>query len=412
MSRQLINVCQYSFARLLLSVFLFFSCSSNPTQTEKTPPPQRPEEYALRGEALAILDNYDALIRSDPGNGQLRVARCSFLGERIPEVARGERERIRARALADCEFVLKTATDPRLIAHANDVARVIEGREVFSETKYPCPEEARKAAQEAYLLFRANKLKESLPHFERSVAGCPENAMYQIRLGHTYMLLRDFDRAKKSLTEVLRRDPWNRSGNLFLSDLYRQGGDLDQAYKSASLAVVGDPSYEFGWQQLKELADARGKELRRPINQRAVVRTAAKGNPEAVLPLGADLDSPETKFWLSLGLAEVTELRQGAKATAGTQDRQSPLHQDRRRVKETLDFHRQLVAKDPVERSQITDILEEAVKKNQLDEAIFLCLIDARLAPEYIAYREKHRDRLLEFISSVLAPAARNAPAR
>jgi tetratricopeptide (TPR) repeat protein len=412
MSRKPINVFQCSVARLLLSVFLFCSCSSNSTPSPKPPPPQNPEESSLRGESSAILDNYDALIRSDPGNGQLRVARCSFLGERIPEVARGERERIRARALADCEYVLKTATDPRLVAHANDVARVIQGREVFSETKTICPEEARKAAQEAYFLFRANKLKESVPHSERAVARCPENAMFQIRLGHTFMLLRDFDRAKKSFTEGLRRDPWDRSGHLFLSDLYRQGGDLDQAYKSASLAVVGDPSYEFGWQQLKELAVARGKQWRRPINQRAVVRPDAKGNPEAVLPLGADLDSPETEFWLSLGLAEVTELKQAAQATAGTQGRQSPLDQDRRRVKETLDFHRQLVAKDPARRSQMTDILEEAAKKGSLDEAIFLCLIDARLAPEYIAYREKHRERLLEFISSALAPAARNAPAR
>jgi hypothetical protein len=48
--------------------------------------------------------------------------------------------------------------------------------------------------------------------------------------------------------------------------------------------------------------------------------------------------------------------------------------------------------------------MEEAVQKGYRDEAIFLCIIDARRAPEYISYREKNGQRLLDFISLILAP--------
>ncbi len=357
----------------------------------------------MSGDAKNILDGYDAAIESDPNNGQLRVARCSFLGE-LSETAKAERERLRGRALSDCEHVLSTAQDPRLIAYAHDVARVIEGRQIFREKKTVCPEDARKAAQEAYYLVRANKLKESLPQFERAVARCPGNASFQIRYGHTFMLLRDFDRAKKFFTEGLKRDPWDRSGHLFLSDLYRQGGDLELAYNRASLAVISDPSYEFGWEQLKELASGRGRELLRPTNRRGVVRLDSQGNPQVVLPLGTDPNSSEAQFWLGLGLVEATELKQPAKEAAAKQANQSPLIRDRARVKENLDFQRHLIEKDPSKRSKITDVVEEAVQKGYLDEAIFLCLIDARLAREYIDYRDKNRERLLEYIASILAP--------
>jgi tetratricopeptide (TPR) repeat protein len=403
MSPRLLTHRPSHLARLLISATLLVSCSSNSPQTAKTPPPPSKPEEGLDREAQAILDGYDAAILSDPNNGQLRVARCSFLGE-LSETAKAQRERLRGLALSDCEHVLSTARDPRLIAYAHDVARVIEGRQVFREKKTICPEDARKAEQEAYYLVRANKLKESLPHFERAVARCPGNASFQIRYGHAFMLLRDFERAKKFLSEGLKRDPWDRSGHLFLSDVYRQSGDLELAYLHASLAVLSDPSYEFGWEQLKELASGRGRELLRPTNRRGVVRLDGKGNPEVVLPLGTDPNSSEAQFWLGLGLVEVTELKERAKEAAAKQANQSPLGRDRARVKENLVFQRHLIEKDPSKRSKIMDVVEEAVQKGYLDEAIFLCLIDARLAREFIAYREKHRERLLEYIASILAP--------
>jgi tetratricopeptide (TPR) repeat protein len=135
----------------------------------------------------------------------------------------------------------------RLAGHAYDVIRVIEGRQISTEKNYSCPEEARKSSSTAYYLFRGNRLKEALTHYKRAIDECPENASLWIQYGHTFMMLRDFDQAKIFMSEGLKRDPWNRSGHLFLSDLYRSVGELELAYKHTALEVVSDPSYEFGW---------------------------------------------------------------------------------------------------------------------------------------------------------------------
>ncbi|HEY2988259.1 MAG TPA: hypothetical protein VGL11_11080 [Candidatus Binatia bacterium] len=395
-------------ARFLVFLFLsvpFYSCSS----TEPFRPPQKVEEAFARGDAQGVLNGYDAAVAADPDNVQLRMARCGFLAEML-ELSRDQRDLIRKRALSDCEYVLKTAREGRLVAHANDLIRMIEQRRVFAEKSYPCPADARKASTLAYTLARAHKLKESLPHYKRALDGCPENAALWIQYGHTYILLRDFQQAKVFLSEGVKREPWERSGHLFLSDLYRDTGQPELAFKHAALAVVSDPSNEFAWEQLRERASARGRGWRRAVNRRPVVQLDSRGESQVSLPAGTDLNSPETNFWLGLGLVEASELKQAAKQPGGARDNRSALVKDRERVRENLDFQHHQIAKDPSKRSRITDLMEEAAAAGYLDEAIFLCLVDARLAPEYVAYREKNGERLLDYIAKILAPPRSGRP--
>ncbi len=372
----------------------------------------------------SFLDSLNAAVAAEPNNLEPRAARCRYFAELADRArVKAEWQDLRARALADCDHVLKAAKDGRRIANTLDLLRIIDWRLAFMPKDYRCPENAREAATAAFKVFMAHKFNESLAHYKAAVDACPDNAAWWIEYGHTYMLLGDLKQAEIYMLEGVKRDRWERSGNLFLSDLYRMQGQLDLAYKHAALAVVSDPTFEYGWEQLKELAKARGREWRRVVNRRPVVVFDTDGSSQVGLPLGTVIEAPEFEFWFGLALVEASP-KQGVKPrvflgighdVAATlrnlrnsgQTFPNALEVDRERVKRSLEFQRELIAKDPKKRSVLTDVVQEALQRGYLDEAIFLSLFDFRLLTDYVEYREKHAERLLDYIALILAPPQR-----
>jgi tetratricopeptide (TPR) repeat protein len=392
--------------------FLFAACA----QTGFSPRP------AATGDPL--LDSYNAAVAAAPNNPEPRAARCLYLGE-LAERSRTKEEwqQLRRRALADCEHALNTATDGRRIANTLDLLRVLDWRTTWFQKKDACPENAQKAESAAYKAFITRQHSDAVVQYKAAVDACPNNASLWVQYGHTYMMMGDLPQAERYMLEGVKRDRWQRSGNLFLSDLYRSQGQLDLAYKHAALSVVSDPTYELGWEQLKELAKARGREWRRVVNRRAVV-VIKEATPLISLPLGTVLEAPESGFWVGLALTEAYGSRPGSKPQVfmGVGDdiaatlrgliqngRTFPdqLKADRERVKMTLDFEREAIAKDPKKASLLTEVMQEAVDKGYLDEAIFLSLFEFRLLTDYVEYREKNAERLLDYIATILAPPQR-----
>jgi tetratricopeptide (TPR) repeat protein len=400
-----------SVCRIVVSVAIFMFAAA-------------PSFAAESGGSQALLDSYNAVLATDPNNVPMRAARCAYFADLTERAgSKAEWQNLRRRALVDCNIVLKTATQGRQIANTIDTIRVLEWQFLFMPKQYACPENARQAATVAYSLFLGLKLTESLPQYRRAAEGCPENASGWVEYGNTYMLMGDLRQAERYILEGLKRDRWHRAANLFLSDLYRRQGQVDLAYKHSALAVISDPLYEFGWEQLRELTKASGREWRRVVNQRAVVAVDGE-NPQINLALWTNFESPEFQFWFNLAVIEASEVKADVKpnvflgighdlADTVRQRRQSEttnpnaLINDRDRVRKNLEIQRKRIAKDAKYRSVLTDVVEEALQKGYLDEAIFLNLIDWRLVPAYAEYREKHADRLLDYIASVLAPPRR-----
>ncbi|HKA32856.1 MAG TPA: hypothetical protein VKH64_06560 [Candidatus Binatia bacterium] len=372
-----------------------------------------------------VLDSYNAAVAADANNPEPRRMRCMYLADAAErQRTKEEWQNLRARAVADCDYVLKNTTDARRIGNTLDMLRVIDWRLAFLPKNYRCSESAQQAQAAALKAFMAHKHSEAVAQYKAAVDACPDNAVWWIEYGHTYMMMGDAKPAETYMLEGVKRDRWERSGNLFLSDLYRAQGKLDLAYKHAALAVVSDPTYEFGWEQLRELAQANGREWRRVVNRRAVVVFHADDTPDISFPLGTNLDEPESEFWFGLAIMEALARKRDAKpqvfigighdiaATLRNLRRDGKtfpgqLEADRARVKANLGFQRDRIAKDPKRRSVLTDVVEEAVDKGYLDEAIFLSLFEFRLATDYVEYREKNADRLLDYIATILAPSRR-----
>lgn len=111
-------------------------------------------------------------------------------------------------------------------------------------------------------------------------------------------------------------------------------------------------------------------------------------------------------FWLGLGLTEAAEMKEARTRAAPAEGEvgRNPLDEERQRVEKNLEYCRFVIAKDPSKDSKVFRIMEDAQKAGFITEAIFIHLMEARIAPEYITYRERHRDRLVEYIKTMVAP--------
>src|ERR1043166_6897184 len=96
--------------RRILFVLIFCLFASSCAQTGISP------RQASTGDSL--LDSYNAAVAADPNNPEPRAARCNYFAD-LSERARTKEEwqNLRARAVADCDHVLKNATDARRIAN-------------------------------------------------------------------------------------------------------------------------------------------------------------------------------------------------------------------------------------------------------------------------------------------------------
>ncbi len=213
----------------------------------------------------------------------------------------------------------------------------------------------------------------------------------------------------------LRLDPWVRSGHRFLADAEARLGRIAEAYRNSVLAVVSDPTYEAGWEYLRQFNRAVGGKFHRVRQFKAVVRLE---DEKSVVTLPPPDGSDAGRFaWLAYGLGEVPYL---AGAAAGTDNDEaeelgdgptlrewtllSHLERERYLVSKSLEGYQLYILEHPGEPSVLWELVARAVDAGYLDEAIYIHFIDRDLVPSYETYRAEHSDRLIEYIMEMLAP--------
>ena len=376
----------------------------------------------VRRDAQAAIRAYNSAVEADPTNAEVRFARGYFMHGAI-KAAADETSRQTARNIArtDYQYIIANAPESVLAGLARDALALLDGTEALPEVAYTCPEAARREHAEGYRFFMVKQYSEARTRYQKAVELCPENGTFWIHYGDVYFALGDYKQAKTVFIEGLNREPWNRTGHRFVSDAELRLGNVEAAYHRAVLAVLSDPTYEAGWAFLKDITTRLNGEWNRVPNLRPSVSIDRDGQPRVVLPFDhKKLPEGEGFFWVGVGFAEVSELRGYLQepATADSENKphvpdrniSSPrLNRERRIMGRALDFAGGEIAKDPVKNSKAFRFFANAQKDGYLDEAIFINLLNKELAPEYVTYREKNRDRLVRYVETMLAPITRAA---
>lgn len=229
-------------------------------------------------------------------------------------------------------------------------------------------------------------------------------------------LLHQYERARALFREALQRDRWNRAAHRFLADTEARLGDARGAYREIVLAVVSDPTYEAAWHRLGSLTAGLGGKYHRAFAVKPTVSPEPDG--KITIHLTSDPGSEsrypaENSVWVMYGLLRVAEVRDSEQSGSANPEGSwppakwrslSPLERERARVEKFLDVYQRVIADKPDRESGFWNLMVKAREARFLDEAIFMHLIDPELAPAYLEYRDKHADRLVEYVTTILAP--------
>ncbi len=297
-------------------------------------------------------------------------------------------------------------------ALALDAMTDLAGRRLFPEKAFECGAEAIRVYDQAESSFAARRYEDALSRYQHAVELCPDNAVWWIHAGDALFHSGEYSRARDMYSHGLEIDPWNRSGHRFLSDAEANLGRALAAYRSAVLAVVADPTYEAGWLWLRNLAVDLGGEFHRVRGRKPNVVTN-DGKP--TMQISAAYDSQATlTSWLAYGLVRWGYTREGA--AAGDEDSApldptreewrglTPLEREKVLIADALDLYRNYVQDHPDVTSAFWGQMQTAVEAGFEVEAIYIHLMDRDLAPSYVEYRAEHHDRLIAYISELVAP--------
>lgn len=286
---------------------------------------------------------------------------------------------------ADRHFraAIASGQDGEGTAFARDMLREMYGARLYPDVLVSCPPEAEQSYHAAEEHFASRDFEAATQLFRSAAEGCPRSAVIRVSWADTWFAMREDEKASAMFHEALAIDPWNRAAWRYLADTEARLGRRHAAWEAALFAVLSDPTYELGWISLARYSDG-------PVRRvRADVPTCSK-TQDGALQIALDPRQPEAIEWNVHALLSCT-----ADPAGGT-----PFAQERARVDGVL--RSRSAATQSSAAPGFWDNIQAAKDAGFLDEAIYVNLLDAALAPEYATYRNAHRDRLVDYMKKLV----------
>ncbi|HET9298874.1 MAG TPA: tetratricopeptide repeat protein [Candidatus Polarisedimenticolaceae bacterium] len=365
-------------------------------------------------------DLYNQAVDAYPDNARARSARALFLEQFSGMVKPEARGKYVDFALQDLAWVAQQKTDEFLAGTARDSIRRLRGENLFGTKPAECPKEARAAYDRAEAAYGGGRFRDALPDYAIACEGCPQSANFWLSWADTHVHLGEDARAKELFEKAVAADPWNTHARRMLSRVEMRLGDSDAAFRSGAWAILGDPQSEASWSALRTLAEQTGRDWHRVYEQKPRVGAGANpGDTNIVLPVGGS-DEPDKEEMKGLSKEERRQAKKErkaqaeaesatlvpwmtysfAKALAVSEAKKSPLEIER----EAIDGALQSAKESKAGGMPFWAMLLRAKEAGFLEEAMYLHLMDAQLAEPYRRCREAHADRLLAYLTTVLAP--------
>jgi tetratricopeptide (TPR) repeat protein len=285
---------------------------------------------------------------------------------------------------------------------------------VLPEPVYPCSAEANAAADAGRQHLDAGRRSAARAAYARALERCGSNAGWWIAAGDVELRDGNAEAARRMIRRGLELDLWNREGHRFLSYAEASLGNDEESWREAVLAVVSDPTCETCWALLKQVTTERGGSFNRQYERKPVAK-AVEGRLDLELDPFEEISS--SKGWVAYAInlgtralrANLCELPAGkTRLRKDTLDVSwatwSPLERERFLVRTTLEQYDPAADRRSPGRSPKTwPVIKNAVEQGFLDEAIFMQLLDSALAPQFVAYRQRHAERLFDHVTAFLA---------
>jgi len=330
---------------------------------------QAKDLWLIKEDFSGALAKFNAAVAADPDDNDVRLQRAHFFEVLAQIVVVADRPKFEERARSDFGQIIASDPESMVAGVARDGLTRMAGEPLIETKVVTCPAPAVSAHARANALYGARRYADAVAEYKQAAAGCPDSSSAWVALADSYYELEDYEQAKTYFIKALSVDPWDRQAHRYLSDTHVRLGDNEEAVHQLVLAVVSDPTYEAGWSALRTYATAIGRAWNRVHGDK---------------PGKADGGG-----WAAYAKAKASARRElGESASA--------LAIEREAVKGALE---KTSSAEP-----FWSMLTRAEQRGFLDEAIFFHLLDANLAAEYPAFREKNAGRLTAYLETAILP--------
>lgn len=350
------------------------------------------DEALRRDDLQAALQAASQAVDLDPGNVQARLRRVTILWRlRGAGKTANDNRRLEDAVHGDLGAVIAAAPESTAAGVARDWLAAFDRGDAYAAPAGACSAIGSAEFATAEKLFAGRRFEESLVHYERAAASCPENPVIWTSYGDAYFSLGNMPEAQRYFETALTKGPWLAQAHRYLADALAKQGRIEAAYHECVLAVLSDPKYDAAWGYLRSVVIARHGTWGRVAAVRpSIKKDPAKQNVEVMIDPQATGAS-----WLAYALAKAAP----AAATPHGAAPPTALAREREAVRTVLDIRREKPDDEP-----FWQMMDRADRAGFLDEAIFLHLPAPDLLEEYRAYRDAHRERLVKYVETVLAP--------
>lgn len=251
---------------------------------------------------------------------------------------------------------------------------------LIPEPEVRCSAAAQANWDKAEAAFSQNDMRAAQGYYESATALC-ENPKLWTWYGDTFFAAGDYQGAIAAYDHALEIEPCYWAARRFKGDALVQQGQVPEGIRWTASAIACNPEYATAWSYLDPMLDPR-------------VDAARGHRAPPVTPGVITLDEDARAPWRG-DVATIYQAQMQMGLTTGV-----PVSRTQA-VAAVLGHLRELDALDKPG-MELWALLDQAEQAGQLEEALFILMLDETSVEDFLAYRDQNLDGLTDYVLTLL----------
>ena len=273
--------------------------------------------------------------------------------------------------------------------------------------------EVDKAIRDGEAAFAKNDYDTAIVAYTRAYTLDPKQYHAILFIGDAYFSKKDFSNATVWYDRAIQLDPNIDAAYRYEADMLIRNGEMEKARTRAIQAVIAVPYSNVTWRSLIAWADANHVKLT-PVRINAASGASAADDKHIKITIDPSKGTDSSSVWLGYQMSRALWQMETFKKTlpSETQYRHSLAEEaDSLKAAASVAESNSKKSKNVATADPDIALLVRIYDAKMIEPYVLLSAPDQGIAADYVAYRERHREQLEQYLSQFIVPAA-PAPAK
>ncbi|HLW55581.1 MAG TPA: tetratricopeptide repeat protein [Candidatus Angelobacter sp.] len=351
-------------------------------------------------EAAVLLEQVVAKYPKDTGAHEAFGSALLSRAETQTEIEKRKADRLHARA------ELQKAKD---LGDTSDLCRVLLAGIPEDGSDIPFSDKAsvNGAMNRGEAAFAKGEWQEAIKEYTVALELDPTLYFAAVNIGDTYFRLKENDKAGEWFARAIQIDPNQETAYRYWGDALMQGGRIKEARTKFIQGLVAYPYRQTSWGGLNGwLSRNRLKYKSIPIKVPEGPKTGSKG--ETIITVDpAQADSSTAAAWMVYPMERsLWQKEKFAKVYPQEKSYRHSLKEEAAALTLSAKVYQEIQAKKNEKPDPGLSLLSQFVAEGMIEPYVLLITPDQGIAQDFAAYRDAHREKLIEFVDKYLVPPA------